>query len=151
MALKLQRTNALKQCSSNLIGPCRSLFVHGDLQNRSCPPQISFTSKIVTMAAITRITFVSLVVATLNLLFTAKHSVAQLVSTGQTVLLDGLPYYVPATALTTVKIRRLGSLPSAGGLVPVTVVDSLVNLHATVQAYEKVDDVWTTGFLGGNA
>ena len=98
-----------------------------------------------------RITFVSLVVATLNLLFTAKHSAAQLVSTGQTILLDGLPYYVPATALTTVKVRRLGSLPSAGGLVPVTVVDSLINLHATVQAYEKADDVWTTGFLEGNA
>ena len=103
------------------------------------------------MMAMIRITFVSLLVATLNLLFTAKHSAAQLVPTGQTILLNGLSYYVPATPLTTVKVRRLGSLPSAGGFVPVTVVDSLVNLHATIQEYQKADDVWTTGFLGGKA
>ena len=103
------------------------------------------------MIAIARITFLSLVIATVNLLFTASHSAAQLVPTGQTILLNGLSYYVPPAPLTTVKIRRFKSLPSAGGLVPVTVVNSLVNLQATVQTYEEVDDVWNTGFLEGKA
>ena len=128
-----------------LLGPCRSLFIHLGLQVPS------FTSTILTMGAMARMTFAGLLVATLNLVFTAKHTASQLVSTGQTILLDGQPYYVPATPLTTVKVGRLKSLPSAGGLVPVTVVDSLVNLYATFQAYEKADDVWTTGFLEGNA
>ena len=34
---------------------------------------------------------------------------------------------------------------------PVTVIDGLVDLHATIEAYEKADDVWTIGFLEGNA
>lgn len=103
------------------------------------------------MGAVMRLTFVGLLVATLNLGFTAKHTASQLVSTGQTVVLDGQPYYVPASPLTTVKARRFRSLPSAGGLVPVTVVDSMVNLQATFQAYEKADDIWSIGFLEGNA
>lgn len=101
------------------------------------------------ISAVLRIGYTSLISAILNCLFFAKNGASQLVSTGQTVTVNGIPYYVPATPLITVRNRRLRHLYSHGGLVPVTVAESFTNLQETVQGYGKVDDVWTSGFLEG--
>ena len=79
---------------------------------------------------------------------------ATLVGTGQTLLLNDLPYYVPAKALTTLPLPYVKSLSFAGGLVPVTVVGfSSVNssqgtLSSVIDAFGS-DDVWNEAFLEG--
>lgn len=101
------------------------------------------------MSAVLRIGSTSLISAILHFLFFAKLGASELVSTGQTVSVNGIPYYVPATPLTTVTTRRLRRLHSLGGLVPVTVAESSATLQVIVQGYGEVDDVWSTGFLEG--
>ena len=79
-----------------------------------------------------------------------------LISTGSTVALNGIPYYVPSTPY--VKIPNFNSRVLAGkgsgyaGIVPVTVVKataaaSLAQLKGTITTYGSDDDVWQTGFL----
>ena len=79
-----------------------------------------------------------------------------LISTGSTVALNGVPYYVPSTPY--VKIPSFNSRVLAGkgsgygGIVPVTVVKAtaavtLAQLKSTITAYGSEDDVWQTGFL----
>ena len=75
-------------------------------------------------------------------------------STGQTLVLNDIPYYVPATPVATVSIHEpLKSAASAGGLVPVTVLVSApnANLSGLEQAIDGfcVDDVWNEAFLEG--
>ena len=101
------------------------------------------------MSAVLHIGCAGLISAIVSLLSFAELGASQLVSTGQTVNVNGIPYYVPATPLTTVATRGLRRLHSPGGLVPVTVADSSTNLQVTIQGYGKVDDVWSTGFLEG--
>ena len=74
---------------------------------------------------------------------------------GQTLLLNDIPYYVPATPLITLpSFSSLTNLGSADGLVPVTVValptsnSSLSVLGAVVSGF-GADDVWNEGFLEG--
>ena len=80
---------------------------------------------------------------------------ASLTSTGQTLLLNDIPYYVPATPFTTISpLTSLNTLYSASGLVPVTIVgvsasnSSLSNLESIINGF-SVDDVWNEGFLEG--
>ena len=101
------------------------------------------------MAVIPRTTLAGFLVAILNLLLSSTNSVAELMSTGQTIVLNDVPYYVPAESLATISVRRFGGLSSAGGLVPVTVTESSTNLQATVRGYGEMDDVWSKGFLEG--
>ncbi len=84
-----------------------------------------------------------------------RLTTATLTSTGQTVLLDDIPYYIPAAPFTTVSLlSSLKSLNSASGLVPVTVVgvsasnSSLSSLESTIDGFGS-DDVWNQGFLEG--
>ena len=79
-----------------------------------------------------------------------------LISTGSTVTLNGVPYYIPSTPY--VKIPNFQSRVLAGkgsgygGIVPVTVVKAtaavtLAQLKGTITTYGSDDDVWQTGFL----
>ena len=89
-------------------------------------------------------------------LFSLINIVASsLISTGQTLLLNDIPYYVPATPYTTVSLlTSLKALSTAGGLVPVTFVSvsasntSLGTLENIINSY-GTDDVWNDGFLEG--
>ena len=89
------------------------------------------------------------IAALLTLLSLTPTASTQLVSTGQTLVLNNVPYYVPATAFTALNVKKLRGLPSADGLVPITVVGSSADLQATVQGYGQNDDVWSAGFLEG--
>lgn len=75
--------------------------------------------------------------------------------TGQTLLLNDIPYYVPATPFVTVpSFSSLTNFGSANGLVPVTVValpssnSSLSDSGAILSGF-GADDVWNEGFLEG--
>lgn len=76
---------------------------------------------------------------------------SQLMSTGSTLALNGVPYYVPSTpfsSLPSFQSSILSGVTSAQfGLVPVTFV--LENLVTTLDSFETQDDVWSTGFLPG--
>jgi len=79
-----------------------------------------------------------------------------LTSTGQTLLLNEIPYYVPATPFATVPmLSSLQTLSSAGGLKPVTVVrlsasnNNLSSLESIIDGFGTGDDVWNEGFLEG--
>lgn len=72
--------------------------------------------------------------------------------TGQTVELDGIPYYVPAEPVTTID----GHSPlhkkaqGSGGLTPLTVVSSNgpgTDVAALVSNFTAVDDVYSAGFM----
>lgn len=109
----------------------------------------AIVSLLVTMSVVFRIESACLISAILNFLFLARLGTSQLVSTGQTVTVSGIPYYVPATPLTIVTTRKSRRLHSLGELVPVTVAENPTNLQLTIQGYGEVDDVWSTGFLEG--
>lgn len=104
--------------------------------------------------------------STLNLLVVFSLSFFNLIdafnltSTGSTVELNGIPYYIPG--------RPYASLPNfnsqilagvkglLGGLVPVTVIGAAsVNfdvraLETTIVDFGEKDDVWGEGFLSGS-
>ena len=78
-------------------------------------------------------------------------------STGQTLILNDIPYYVPGTPFATIPfLKSLQGTASAGGLVPVTVV-RLSASNASFSGLERVigdfeeDDVWNEGFLEGTS
>jgi len=79
-----------------------------------------------------------------------------LTSTGQTLLLNEIPYYVPATPFATVPVLSSSkTLSPAGGLVPATVVrlsasnGKLSSLESIIDEFGTGDDVWNEGFLEG--
>ena len=80
-----------------------------------------------------------------------------LVSTGSTLTFNGIPYYIPAHPVTTLKVssRLLKSLPSAAGLVPLTVISTpslsftQADLDAAVAIFSVADDVFQSGFAEG--
>lgn len=82
-----------------------------------------------------------------------SHAIAaEIASTGSTLTLNGVSFYVPATPLITLpRLSSLNSPVSAGGLVPVTVVGGSSNASFTstaqVSASFGYDDVWNEGFL----
>ena len=78
-------------------------------------------------------------------------------STGQTLVLNDIPYYVPGTPFATIPFpKSLQGTASAGGLVPVTVVRlsasnaNLSGLERAIDDFEE-DDVWNEGFLEGTS
>ncbi|CZT17353.1 related to D-mandelate dehydrogenase [Ramularia collo-cygni] len=78
-----------------------------------------------------------------------------LVPTGQTVELDGVPYYLPAEPVTTLHDENTlrSKALECGGLVPLTVVITnstqynSQNLQTTISTYAATDDVFSNGFL----
>ena len=76
---------------------------------------------------------------------------ATLLQTGQTVELNGIPYYVPAAPVLT--LHDVPELANLGSLAPLTVLVSnestfdAADLRDTVSAYKTADDVWSEGFL----
>jgi len=92
----------------------------------------------------------------LFLLF-ARLTAAVLTLTGQTLFLDGIPYYVPAAPITTVaSLDALQLVGTAGGLVPITVVgiaatNSSANTIGSIIDGFHADDVWNEGFLKGKS
>ena len=83
--------------------------------------------------------------------------VTQFISTGMTVVLNDIPYYIPAAPVATVHIspNQLNAGSSAAGLVPLTVVEttsltfSQSDLETVISNYSASDDVFQTGFLQG--
>lgn len=82
-----------------------------------------------------------------------------LTSTGSTINLNGIPYYIPGSPFASVaKLQShilTGKKSVFGGLVPVTIVATSsvtfnpVDLHQTLKTYGEEDDVWNEGFLPG--
>ena len=105
----------------------------------------------------TTMIFVPLVVpALVSCILSIRLTAAALTSTGQTLLLDDIPYYVPATPYTKVSgFPSLKPATSANGLVPVTVLGlpstdgSLTTIQSIIAGFSAVDDVWSQGFLDG--
>lgn len=78
--------------------------------------------------------------------------------TGQTVELDGVPYYVPPAPVATLPTSQRSlhkAAEAAGGLVPLTVISttslgySSSDFAATLSGFTASDDVWSEGFLEG--
>ncbi|KAG8526482.1 uncharacterized protein KY384_008682 [Bacidia gigantensis] len=79
-------------------------------------------------------------------------SALSLTSTGSTLLLNEISYYIPASPFIVLPSPSLSeSAPSAGGLTPVTVIAASSNASfSTVDQIIKIlgsDDVWTEDFL----
>ncbi|KAL8902189.1 MAG: hypothetical protein Q9207_004842 [Kuettlingeria erythrocarpa] len=76
------------------------------------------------------------------------------ISTGGTLMLGDITYYIPASPYTTVSPQGFNRLNSVNGLSPVTVVsitagnDTAGGLASIVKDF-AADDVWNTGFLEG--
>lgn len=76
-------------------------------------------------------------------------------STGQTVELDGIPYYLPAEPVSTLNEETLllSKASASGGLIPLTVIVtndtqySGHDLQTTISSYTAADDVFSSGFL----
>lgn len=80
-----------------------------------------------------------------------------LISTGSSVMLNEIPYYIPAAPVTTLRVHpnQFRSTISAAGLVPLTVFETSLltfsqkDLDDTVANYTARDDVFQAGFLQG--
>lgn len=82
-----------------------------------------------------------------------------LTSTGSTVELNGIPYYLPGKPFASLPYFSPQTLAGVkgllGGLVPVTLVGTasadftVEELGKTVQGFGEKDDVWGEGFLSG--
>lgn len=89
----------------------------------------------------------------LSLIFQKLTRAGSLTSTGQTLVLNDIPYYVPATPFATFpSLRPLQSAAFTGGLAPVTVVRLSASNASLEQAISGfgADDVWNEGFVEGN-
>ncbi|KAK0252698.1 hypothetical protein LTR54_009003 [Friedmanniomyces endolithicus] len=94
---------------------------------------------------------VSFAVATLSLL--PSNLCYTFTSTGQTVELDGISYYLPGTPVCTISTH--GPLhemaQSSGGLTPLTVVTASgpgsSDLRSIISNWTTIDDVFSAGFL----
>ena len=79
------------------------------------------------------------------------------VSTGSTVVLNGIPYYVPAKPVTTFSLRpeQLKSAAAVADLMPLTAIETSrltftqKDLDETVANFTAKDDVFQPGFLQG--
>ena len=99
-----------------------------------------------------------MITVVLGLLFAYAFAV-ELISTGSTVALDGVPYYIPSTPYVRIPNFQsqilAGKGSGFGGIVPVTVVKAssatftLAQLDQTLATYGTEDDVWQESFLSG--
>lgn len=82
-----------------------------------------------------------------------QNTIQAVISTGQTVTLNGIPYYVPPEPVTSIRLPENTKLNS--GLNVLTVFKPTVlpfgeqELEAAVESYLCKDDVFTTSFLQG--
>ena len=93
------------------------------------------------------------------MLFLLGRTLSILTSTGSTVELNGIPYYIPGRPFASLPYFSPQSLAGVkgllGGLVPVTVVGTasvnfnVKELEKTVEEFGERDDVWGEGFLSG--
>lgn len=92
--------------------------------------------------------------------FARRTPASLLTSTGSTIELGGIPYYVPSRSFASIPYtfytQALTSIESVGTpWIPVTVVKatsptfSTTEVQSTLKTYQDTDDVWTTGFLSG--
>lgn len=84
----------------------------------------------------------------LPLLFFTSIASNTLVTTGTTVTVNGVSYYLPGSPVASLAAGSLPSTLRGTGLMPVTVVNSTD--VATATAGFSSDDVWQPGFLEGN-
>ena len=96
--------------------------------------------------------FSSIILLVVSVLY---HALAlSLTSTGQTLMLGDIHYYLPATPVSEISTASTRKLQGVDGLVPVTVVtvsagnDSIGGLESILKKF-AADDVWNTGFLEG--
>ena len=82
-------------------------------------------------------------------------SAVSITTTGQTLVLNDVPYYLPAASFATLPFfTSLKGAASAVGFVPVTVVElsasnaSQSGLKHVIDSF-GADDVWNSGFLEG--
>ena len=90
----------------------------------------------------------------LSLIFQDLTWASSFTSTGQTLVLNDIPYYVPATPFATLPfLYPLQSAAFTGNLAPVTVVRLSASNASLEQAISGfgADDVWNEGFVEGNA
>ena len=85
-------------------------------------------------------------------LFSFEAIAAVLTYTGQTLLLDDIPYYLPPLPYTAVNV--LPSLSSEARFMPVTVIGASATSasHSMIESIIdgfSTDDVWNEGFLEG--
>jgi hypothetical protein len=93
----------------------------------------------------------------------AASAACTLTTTGRTVNLNGIPYYIPPTSVGSVELSR-GPIwpgffggpksPSLGnGLLPMTVVTgpSGFDAQSVANGFASADDVWQSGFLQGKS
>ena len=74
---------------------------------------------------------------------------------GSTVLLNEIPYYIPATSVTVLQLdsQAVNMVTAVAGYIPLTVIDtsSLTfnagDLHETITEYTTTDDVFQEGFI----
>ncbi|KAJ8604262.1 hypothetical protein MRB53_041860 [Persea americana] len=97
-----------------------------------------------------------LLLSSLLLASLVPFSAAVFEATGQTVTVNGIPYYAAPDAVTSFVTPRFGPWATgSAGLVPVTVVTSnallytTAMLNATISSFEAMDDVYHDGFLEG--
>jgi hypothetical protein len=101
--------------------------------------------------------FIRLVFLTIAL--SGRYGSAALTAPGKTVIVDGQPYFVPPTVVTTIKASH-GQLhfasKSGEELIGFTVIEDSSGsftpsaLDLAVSKYKASDDVFNTGFLDGD-
>ena len=103
-----------------------------------------------------------LLLATALLSFSKQGCAWLLASTGSTIELGGVPYYVPSKSVASVTSTcysqvLAGSKSVDTPWVPVTVVKAtagafgVAELQSTLKTFGVTDDVWSTGFLSGES
>jgi hypothetical protein len=105
--------------------------------------------------------FALFLVAT-SFFLSSQTSASLLTSTGSTIELGGIPYYVSSKSFASVSstfyTQALADGKSMGTpWIPVTVVKATsatfgtTELQSTLKTFGDIDDVWTTGFLSGQS
>ena len=103
---------------------------------------------------------IALLLVAVSFFLSSQTSASLLTSTGSTIELGGIPYYVPgksfASVPSTFYTQALANSKSMGTpWIPVTVLKaasptfSTTELQSTLKTFGDTDDVWTTGFLSG--
>ena len=90
----------------------------------------------------------------LLLSFNAPVSAQSFASTGLTVVLNNVPYYIPPYPAGRVSANAsdLSTLPSVNGFYPITVLADPISANdfpALIENFSAVDDVFQSGFLQG--
>ena len=104
----------------------------------------------------------ALLLVKISFFISSQTSASLLTSTGSTVELGGIQYYVSSKSVASVPStfynQALADGKSIGTpWIPITVVKATpaafgtTDLQSTLKTYGDTDDVWTTGFLSGRS